>query len=322
MKKICIFLSIFLFVTHCPNCGNVAESKTNSSIYAKVLQNCVLYKSIEMKDNFDDVYFIVPESYFVVILEEFDKCYKVQYDKYIGYAKKNYLDMASFVPVDKFLQNVTFDIKETSGTQIWNKPSVSGNVLTTLPANTKSVKYIAYALGEIPTGGNSNIWYYILYTPSTNPTNVYEGYVYSENVTNLSEIVYNAETNPEVIEEVVDEKNVFNISSTIKTVVVAIISIPIILLISIILYKLIKKIKENTKYAKNTNNYIDEIQEDNSSNINQIQNNNNEFVSKSVLKTKINDMRNTNFTKIQHQKNKFKNNFPSFPSYENEDDLL
>ena len=38
-----------------------------------------------MKDSYDDVYFFVPESYFVVVLKFVNEnCIKVQYDKFIG----------------------------------------------------------------------------------------------------------------------------------------------------------------------------------------------------------------------------------------------
>ena len=108
----------------------------------------------------------------------------------------------------------------------------------------------------VPSGGESNLWYFVFYTPSENSTNVYEGYIYSENTINLSEIVANTETNPEVISNETVDDNIIYISSTIKTIIITIITIPVILFFVIILYKLIKKFGKNTKYNNNLQNNI------------------------------------------------------------------
>lgn len=229
-----------------------AEEQQNTT-YAKALVGCNLYKTQEMSDKFEDVYFQIPETYFMIILDMVsDECFKVQYDKYIGYVDSSTVMVATFIPILKTLDNITFDIKSTSGTQIWQYPTTKSNICTTISAGTKNVTYVAFAYGSVPNGGESNIWYYVYYTPDSNSTNVYEGYVYSENATNLSEIVANTETNPEIIsnENKLEDKLIY-ISSTIKTIIVAIVVIPIILFFAIILYKLIQKFKKSTKYNKN-----------------------------------------------------------------------
>ena len=75
--------------------------------------------------------------------------------------------------------------------KIWQYPTTSSTAFATLDAGTCDVSYIASVSGQIPNGGKSDIWYYVVYTPSFDSTNVYEGYVYSENTTNLSEIILN-----------------------------------------------------------------------------------------------------------------------------------
>lgn len=252
MNLIKILLSIcVLFNGVTPKSAYAQESET--STYAKALVGCNLYKTQEMSNRFEDIYFQIPETYFMVILDTVnDDCFKVQYDKYIGYVDSETVMIATFIPVLKTLDNITFDIKSTSGTQIWQYPTTKSNICTTISAGAKNISYIAYTYGSVPSGGESNIWYYVYYTPDSNSTNVYEGYVYSENTTNLTEIVANTETNPEVIanENKLDDKLIF-ISSTIKTIIIAIIAIPIILFFAIILYKFVQKFKKNTKYIKN-----------------------------------------------------------------------
>ena len=232
-----------------------AENESES-LYAKVLDDCILFKNKEMIYNFDSIYFQIPKSYFVLILETIsEKCLKVQYGNYIGFIDSSKIEIAKFTPIVKTLDGIKFDIKENVGTKIWQYPTSSSNVLVTLSAGTKDIVYIASISGDVPVGGKSDVWYYVIYTPSYDSTNVYEGYVYSENTTNLSNIIFNAETNPiEISDEIQENEKLIFISSTIKTIVIAVVVIPIILFFVVILYNLTKKIKKNTQYNKNNIN--------------------------------------------------------------------
>lgn len=315
MKKICIFLLIFILFNNTLKKPDVTFSYEQKSQYAKVLNDCVLYKSVEMKDNYDDVYFFIPESYFVVVLKIVNEnCIKVQYDKFIGYVKSKFVNFVNIIPIDKTLENVKLDIKETSGTQIWNRPTTSGLVLTTIPAGFKEINYISYTVGDIPYGGESNIWYYVNYTPFENSTNVYEGYIYSENTTNLDEIILNVETDPDIQQVNVNENNnSLNLNATLKTIIVALISIPIILFIVVILYKIVKKLQDNTNKRINRNNEI--VENYNNSNDMNDDNKNGD------LRSKINDMKSQIFVK-RNKDIKCKTKYPSFPFYDSDDDLL
>ncbi len=269
---ICVFVSYILLVifegfsVYCKNhSAGVVFSVNDENItnYAKALNNCVLYKSVDMVDGFEDVYFQVPETYFVMIIESInDECYKVQYDKYVGYIKSSSVVVATFVPIVKTLENVKFDIKNSSGTQIWQAPTTNSSICTTISAGVRNITYIASAVGAVPSGGKSNVWYYVHYTPSQNSTNVYEGYIYSENTTNLSEIVANLESNPVDITKEQNTENLVFISSTIKTIILVVILVPIILFFAIILYKIVKKYKKTTIKAKNNNIFQNENYDD------------------------------------------------------------
>ena len=318
MKKIIIFLLFLILFPFSQKEINLGFAKSETTTYAKALENCILYKSENLTESPDNVYFIVPESYFVILLESVgDECFKVQYQKYIGYVSSNTVVVSTFIPIVKFLDNITFDIKETSGTQVWNKPNTEGRVLTTISAGSKNISYIAYVYGSIPSGGESNLWYYVSYTPSANSTNVYEGYVYSENTTNLSSIVYNTECNPEVIENQNNDGETFYVSSTIKTIVVIIIAVPIILFIFVILYNLLRKIQKNTISRKNENKYIENQNMIDSQNdfSNQVMQENEN------LKSEIGKMKGSYFVKKKSNVYQ-KQSIPEFPDYGNDDDLL
>lgn len=312
MKKLCNFLLILLIVVNLNfHHKTILASASGYSGYAKVLDNCVLYKNENLNDEVNNIFFVVPESYFVFILE---KCsadvFKVQYINYVGFVKAERLVLSTFVPVVKFLEGITLDVKASSGTQVWSSPSANDKVLTTIAADTRNITYIASCYGSVPSGGRSNLWYYVLYTPAHNSTSVYEGYVYSENVTNISSIFLNTESNPEVLNENnVNEKLIY-ISPSIKTIFVVLIAIPIIVLILIILYKLTKKISKNT----NNEDFIEKYQDEENDDLN--------GQNKNKFKNELNKFRSMSFFKRHLKKDFETDSYPEFPNYDSEDDLL
>lgn len=329
MKKIILFLIISLQILPMRKVQVAHSLQQESVTYAKALDDCYLFKSSVFQDEVSNVYFVVPKSYFVMIIKLVsDNCLKVQYDKYVGYVKSSTVEIATFIPNVATLQNVYFDIKQTSGTQIWSLPDVdSGSVLTTISAGTKNIQYIAQTYGLVPRGGVSNIWFYVAYTSDTNMTNFYEGYVYSENITNLSDIAINEENNPlptvstDVDNETGDQSvnQTFFLSPSLKTIIIAIISIPIILLFSIILYIFVKKFRKNTILDENNKINYGQIYASNdaynSNSKTDLQNSIEKFKMKSFVK-KVGPNQNK-----RNIKNK-KTDYPNFPDFGNDDDLL
>ncbi len=204
-------------------------------VYGKAKQNCYLFKTSDITDSsFRNVLFIVPETYFVTVLDQINSMIcKVEYKNRIGYVSVDSISIVNFVPSVPTLENITFDIPDQVGTQIRVAPVAedTSNILKVIPASTKSIQYIATIIGEIPTGGTSNIWYYCLYTPSADPTSVYEGYVYSGKTQNLSNIPKNTEAASEIPpDDANDESNNIVINDLVKGVLIALICIPIVLI--------------------------------------------------------------------------------------------
>ena len=302
MMKFGYFLFCLLAIITLPQENFYCNAASENSTYAKASSNCVLYKTEDMSDNLDNIYFVIPETYFVTVLDVVtDNCMRVQYGKFTGFIKSSNVVIASFIP------------KVTSGTQVWSQPSTSSKVLTTISAGVKNIEYIAFSYGDIPSGGESNLWYYVTYTPVSNSTSVYEGYVYSENVTNLSEIPVNIESNPET--EVInnDGDAMIVISSSIRTLLIALISIPIIIFLVIILYKIVKKVRENTNKNKNFNeSAVENFTENERYSPAQHHSSN--------LKNQIVNLKNNTF--VRKNRSSSENEYPAFPSYDADDDML
>lgn len=323
MKRLIIFLILpYLLIPNGTEAKD-AYAKAETSTYAKATANCTLYKTQSMNNDVSNIYFIVPETYFVIILDKVsDDCYKVQYDKFIGYVDSSSIIIATFIPIVKTLENITLDIKDTSGTQVWSQPNTNGKILSTISAGFKNIEYIAACYGSIPSGGESNLWFYVNYTPSENSTNVYEGYIYSENTTNLSEIVANTEANPEIISDNSSAGDILYLSSSLKTIIIVIITIPMVIFLLIILYKSSKKFKNitisrNNKRAESDSkvfendsgsHFVYEHAGSNQPNLNKN--------SPSNLKENLSKMRDLTLMKKQNY------SYPEFPDYNPDDDIL
>ena len=211
--------------------------------YAKVNDACLLYKSQSLSSAISNIYFYVPNTYFVSIISKVsDSIYRVQYDNFVGYVSSDSIDVVSFVPSVQKPANITFDISQKSGTQIWSLPSdVSGNILTTISADTKNIEYVASATGDIPVGGTTNIWYYARFTPASSTTSVYEGYIYSEATINLSHIPNNLEYEPT---EIVSPEKQIHVDSTAQIIMISLICLPFLILLVLAILKTANHIKE------------------------------------------------------------------------------
>lgn len=216
-----------------------------STCYAKALDSCTLFKSESLSNENGEVLFIVPEGYFVAIVNAIsESVLLVRYDKYLGYVSASSIKRVSFVPKQKTLTGVTLDIKSSSGTQIWSIPSTKGEQLYSIERGASGIKYIAKVYGELLPAGQSNLWYFVSYTPPESPTDVYTGYIYSQNVTNLGAIPPNTEADPEPVQtDGPAESGLIYLNSPIKTLIVTLVAVPIILLIAILLYRLVKHIR-------------------------------------------------------------------------------
>jgi len=245
-----VLLCNFNYVFYKKYAPNVTFAlQTNSVLFAKANESCVLYKTQSMSDSISNVYFFVPSTYFVSIISKInDSIYRVQYENFVGFVSTESIDIVSFVPSTPKPNNITFDISQKSGTQIWSLPSDnSGNILTTISADTKNIEYIASTTGDIPIGGNSNIWFYARYTPASNSTSVYEGYVYSEATTNLSHIPNNLEYEPA---ELTTQDKPIEIDNTTQVLMIILICLPFLILFVLACYKMAIAIKEHKQKNK------------------------------------------------------------------------
>lgn len=232
-----------------------AEEQTEAvkKKYAKAKQNCFLFKTTDISSSvYSNVYFCVPESYFVTILQEVSSAVlKVEYRGKIGFVASDTVTVATFVPIVPTLDDIYCDVVSISGTQLRTSPSAenSNNILTILPSSTKNLEYIALCYGLKPNGGNSDEWIYVYYYPESDPTSVYEGYVYSEKICNISPIAINKENNPEIEKEV--EKEDVDVSKNVKIILLVLILLPVVLVFVLVAFRSKNHFQKSADESKN-----------------------------------------------------------------------
>lgn len=241
MSTTFLILMTFLFCKYGLKIKNYSLAyEPETVVYAKVDENCALYKTIADQSSLSEIIFYVPSTYFVTILSQTStEILRVRYENFTGYVYSKNVSVVSFTPSKPILTDITFDISENAGTQIWSKPSdATGRILTTISAGSLGIEYVASTLGDIPSGGKSNLWYFARFTPTTNTTTVYEGYVYSEATTNLTHIPTNLEQDIEEIS--IDKTDQLTLATPVQIVLLSIISLPFLILISLVIVKIIK----------------------------------------------------------------------------------
>lgn len=245
------------------NCNTNISTKSDSACanyfdvtkikYAKIKENCYLFKTSDVTNSsYSNMFFILPETYFVVVLTEVNSMItKVQYKNKVGYVSSDSISKVDFIPVTPYLNSITFDVYDDVGTQLRSSPDVetSANVKMIIPAGTSSIDYIASIMGAIPTGGSSNVWYYCTFTPESDPTSVYEGYVYSGKTQNLSTITPNLESSNEAtLESSEEDEDKLTMNQTVKVILIVLICIPIVLVFVLLIVQNKKNKSSNEAY--------------------------------------------------------------------------
>lgn len=265
-----VFCLFFNFSNACP----VPVFASSESEFAKVTDGTILFKTSDtdlvLSSN---IYFEIPDGYFVTIITKITSSVtKVKYGNFTGFVKSEKIKKVSGLPQNPTLKNVTFSIKDSASTQLRILPSTEehSTTLQILPSGTKNIEYIGKVNGEIPPSGRSNIWYFCMYSPDSDPVSVYFGYVYSEKCENLPEIPKNHEFENELISTQptnIEDEYIY-LNGTVKTILIIIISLPILIIFLLLLFAnkqnksilqkpqiLHKKDKKQTQNNQNTPNF-------------------------------------------------------------------
>jgi len=178
--------------------------------YAQILHaGCYLYKSPVDNTSYNNVYFMLENSYFVELLSEHNETfYKAKYLDIVGYVKKSQVQCVQGSPKSPYLHNISFRVYGDLSRAMYDKPYMNTNnptLKTYLPLYCENLIYYGIIYGESAVEERTNIWYYCKYTV-TNEC----GYVYSDACDKMTTIVPNTEKLPYIS---TPQWNMLNISN-------------------------------------------------------------------------------------------------------------
>lgn len=155
-------------------------ASTGETYFARVLNDDVmLYKTPNEQDDYSNVYFILPRTYFVELVDEEGEFYKVNYISFSGYVKKNSVQAISGVPTNPYLTDVSFRVYSEQSRDLRSEPTTKSGTsqqVAYIPLYSRNLTFYGRVVGETLVEERTNIWYYCKYSADQE----YYGYVYSD----------------------------------------------------------------------------------------------------------------------------------------------
>ncbi|MDD4110793.1 MAG: hypothetical protein PHS54_04495 [Clostridia bacterium] len=196
-KLCCIFLfslslvyfSSFMFSLNIN--GVYAESKVQ---YAKIISsNVKLYKTFSGNEDYSNFYFVIPQSYFVILQPcDDENYYAATYIDITGYVKRSEVQCVKGTPITPFANNISFRVFIPGGVDLRSTPTQSEglNTIATLQYLETNLKYYGKIDGEEAISYRSTEWYFCKYYKNGISQS---GYVYSAYCDLLASIPENTE---------------------------------------------------------------------------------------------------------------------------------
>jgi hypothetical protein len=233
MKRVfCLFLCAISIVLSAAFIKNECQAATPLGYGLIVEANSILYRNPMDLDTPDNVYFFLPETYFVEVLEQVDQVfYKVRYDDIIGYVKFSAINIKDYEPVSIFPSNLFLTISGDITANVRALPDSNSDLVATL-ASGASAQYYNKTLGQELNSGSA----YCYYIKIQNGAMTQYGYLYADYVTVQNEIIIPNDTSPKPSPSVKDPEEKLNDTFTFWTqIIIALaICIPVVFLIYLI----------------------------------------------------------------------------------------
>ena len=217
--------------------------------YARVMvEDCYLYRTPMESNDFSNVYFKLPRTYFVELTEAVgDNFYKANYRNCSGYVKKDSVRAIVGTPKKPYYESHFRVYSEQSRIMRSEPTSVSGSSsqIIYVPLYSRDLTFIGAVAGETFVEGRTNVWYYCKFSTDKD----YYGYIYSEfcDEFELDSIPPNKEnvtyTDIPVFTKPVEEKTSMPIESKTTAVVIAVLCVPAL----IFLFLVVKSSKFSSK---------------------------------------------------------------------------
>lgn len=170
-----IILVLILFF----EASNIQVFATETQTYfARVLfEQVYLYKSPIEDNSYSNIFFELPITYFVELVDVENNFYKAKYLNFTGYVKKDSVQAVASTPKNPFLNNIKFRVYAELSQKLWPTPTINSTPITEIPPLTKNIQYIGKLNGECLIEGRTSVWFFCKYNDANKE---HFGYVYSD----------------------------------------------------------------------------------------------------------------------------------------------
>lgn len=230
-------------------------TSTSEEIYARITNSETYFYS---SPNDEAKFFLLPNSYFVLLLEDAgENYYRAQYMDVLGYVKKEEVTPIVGTPQNPYADKSSFRVFSLNGLNLRSSPDSSSpfNIVTAVPYLERNLIFYGQIEGETAIEDKSSTWYYCKYLSGTQS---YSGYLYSVFCDLLTPItinneVFEAREEPPFLDQTStteDPPEGFSLTTPVQIIIAVAVSLPCIILIYL-LFKPTKIVtEENSKDKK------------------------------------------------------------------------
>lgn len=246
-----MFTLMFILFLLQPSLPYVSADSIDTFFARVMYDNVYLYKSALDIQDYSNVYFELPRTYFVELIDSHGDFYQVKYLSFTGYVKKESVQTIVGTPMKPYLNDISFRVYSEQSRSLRIEPTEtagSASLVTYIPLLSRNLTYYGKIVGTSLIQGRTNIWYYCKYTADKD----YYGYVYSDFCDEMTTILENTEnviyrSNPTFESTKIETS--LPIEDKTTTIIIAILCIPAIIFVFMILKSsvILNKEKRETK---------------------------------------------------------------------------
>lgn len=237
-----VILSLILFLISNLGVSTPAFAAENEIFYARVMtDDCYLYRTPVDANDYTNLYFKLPKTYFVQLTEEAGtEFFAVNYLGYSGYVKKAQVRAIEGSPNTPYFVDSHFRVYSEQSRTIRTEPTTvagSSSQVTYVPLYSRNLTFIGEVKGERLVDGRTDIWYFCKFSSDKD----YFGYVYSEfcDEFSLENIPLNNERvvycdNPNFNKVEIEQKEALPIKSKTTALVIAILCVPALIFVFLV----------------------------------------------------------------------------------------
>ena len=149
-NKFLLAFCLIVFMYVCINVNNISICYASEVTYFRIIDdNTYLYKTAELNSTQNNVYFKLPNTYFVKVVSTLDNnVAKVLYDGIEGFVDISNMQKCYSTPNTPYPKDLTLQVLDVCNTVIYLTPSQESTYVGIIPFNATNIKYFGSITGS------------------------------------------------------------------------------------------------------------------------------------------------------------------------------